>query len=157
MASVGVTAGFTGTVHEAETCWYDNERWPAWVDGLERVVEVDPPWPERGGRIVWMSGPAGRGRVSEKVTAYTPLAGQTVDVDDDSILGRQSVSFIPRDEGVEVRLRLEYQIKRRSIFTPLVDWLFIRRAMESSLRTTLTHFGVELADVRARSRERSDP
>jgi hypothetical protein len=157
MASVGVTVEFPGTVHEAETCWYDQERWSAWVDGLERVLVLDAPWPELGGRIVWMSGPAGRGHVSETVTAYTPLGGQTVDVDDDSIVGRQSVAFTPGDEGVEVRLSLEYQIKRRSIFTPLVDWLFIRRAMESSLRTTLTHFGVELADVRARSRERGDP
>jgi hypothetical protein len=156
MGRASVTVTFAGSVHEAETCWYDHTGWPAWVDGLERVLEVDPPWPEQGGRIVWESGPAGRGHVTEKVAAHSPLGGQTVDVDDDSILGRQSVSFTPADENVEVQLKLEYEIKRRSLFTPLVDWLFIRRAMETSLRTTLGRFGVELADVRAQTRERSE-
>jgi Polyketide cyclase / dehydrase and lipid transport len=155
MARVGVALSFPGTVHEAETCWYDHVRWPRWVDGLERVLDVTAGWPAAGGRIVWQSGPAGRGRVSETVTAHTPLGGQSVDVDDDSITGRQTVAFAPTrsaDDMVEVALSLEYEIKRRSIFMPVVDRLFIRRAMEGSLRATLTRFGVELADVRARTR-----
>jgi hypothetical protein len=155
MARVGVALSFPGTVHEAETCWYDHVRWPRWVDGLERVLDVTAGWPAAGGRIVWQSGPAGRGRVSETVTAYTPLGGQSIDVDDDSITGRQTVAFAPARNDVdmvEVVLSLEYEIKRRSIFTPLVDRLFIRRAMESSLKATLMRFGFELADVRARTR-----
>src|SRR5438874_5602925 len=130
MARVGVALNFPGTVHDAETCWYDHVRWPAWVDGLERVLDVTGDWPVRGGRIVWESGPAGRGRVIESVTAHTPLAGQTVEVEDDSIAGRQSVAFTPVEDSVEVALSLDYRIRRRSIFTPLVDALFIRRAME---------------------------
>jgi hypothetical protein len=155
MARVGVALSFQGTVHEAETCWYDHVRWPRWVDGLERVLDVTAGWPAAGGRIVWQSGPAGRGRVSETVTAYTPLGGQTADVEDDSITGRQTVAFSPADgeeDRAEIALSLEYEIKRRSLFTPLVDVLFIRRAMESSLRTPLVHFGAELAEVRARTR-----
>jgi hypothetical protein len=155
MARVGIALSFPGTVYEAETCWYDHVRWPRWVDGLERVLDVTVGWPAAGGRIVWQSGPAGRGRVSETVTAYTPLGGQSVDVDDDSITGRQTVTFSPAqdsDDVVEVVLSLEYEIKRRSIVTPLVDRLFIRRAMDSSLKATLTRFGVELAEVRARTR-----
>jgi hypothetical protein len=154
MARVGVALSFPGTVHEAETCWYDHVRWPRWVDGLERVLDVTAGWPAAGGRIVWQSGPAGRGRVSETVTAYAPLGGQRVDVDDDSITGRQTVAFAPAQgaqDAVEIALSLEYEIKRRSIVTPLVDRLFIRRAMESSLKATLMRFGVELAEVRART------
>jgi hypothetical protein len=79
---------------------------------------------------------------------YEPLAGQTVDVADESIEGRQSVAFSPADGSVEVVLTLEYEVKQRNFFTPLIDVLFIRRAMELSLRTTLTSFGVELADRR---------
>jgi Polyketide cyclase / dehydrase and lipid transport len=152
MARVGVALSFQGTVHEAETCWYDHGRWASWIDGFERVVEVDEHWPERGGRVVWQSGPAGRGRVTETVTAYAPLSGQSVDVEDDSIRARQSVTFAPSGDDVQVQLSLDYEIKRRSFVTPLVDLLFIRRAMERSLRTTLTRFGVELADARARTR-----
>jgi uncharacterized membrane protein len=157
MAKVGVALRLQGTVHDAETCWYDHARWPAWVDGLERIVDVGRDWPQRGGRIVWQSGPAGRGRVTETVTAYAPLGGQTVDVDDDSISADQTVAFTPAgDDSVEVRLTLDYEIKRRSLFTPLVDRLFIRRAMERSLRATVTRFGLELADARARTRQRPD-
>jgi hypothetical protein len=152
MARVGVALSFPGSVHEAETCWYDHVRWPEWVDGLERIEDVTADWPAAGGRVVWRSVPAGRGRVTETVAAYSPLGGQTVEVDDESIRGRQSVAFSPRNEHVEVVLALDYEIKRRTLLTPLVDWLFIRRAMERSLRTTLSRFGSLLAEVRAQSR-----
>ena len=148
MATVRVAQSFDASVHEAETCWYDTSRWPSWVEGLEQVVAVDGDWPAVGSRVRWRSGPAGRGSVTETVVAHTPLAGQTVTVDDDSIRGRQSVSFTPVDAGVEVALALEYAIKRRSFITPLVDLLFIRRAMAASLRATLMRFGAELTAAR---------
>jgi hypothetical protein len=86
--------------------------------------------------------------VTERVIAHEALAGQTVEVQDDSITGRQSVEFTPAQEGVQVRLTLQYRITRRTPFTPLVDLLFIRRAMETSLRTTLAAFGAELASLK---------
>src|SRR5690242_7914351 len=98
MARVGVTLSFPGTVHEAETCWYDHARWAVWVDGFDHVVEIDGDWPATGGRIVWQSGPAGRGRVTETATSYAPLGGQTVAVEDESIRGRQSVAFTPGEK-----------------------------------------------------------
>jgi len=148
MARVVVALSFPGTVHEAESCWYDTAHWPAWVDGLERVLDVAGGWPEPGGSVRWESGPAGRGRVSERVAAYEPLSGQTVEVEDDAIRGHQHVAFTPAGDSVEVALSLEYEIKRRSIVTPLIDVLFIRRAMERSLRATLTRFGAQLAGTR---------
>jgi Polyketide cyclase / dehydrase and lipid transport len=146
---VSVTERFEGTVHEAETCWYDTHAWPSWIDGLDHVVDVHGPWPETGSSVVWQSGPAGRGRVTERVAIFEPLAGQTLTVSDDSIEGRQSVQFTPVDGSVEVTLTLEYEIRQRNLFTPLVDFLFIRRPMEMSLRATLAAFGAELAGRRA--------
>jgi hypothetical protein len=145
MGSASVTLTFPGTVHEAESCWYDIARWPAWVDGLSRVLEVLGDWPGAGSSVHWESGPSGRGRVRERVTDYEPLVGQTVQVEDDSIRGRQQVAFTPADGSVEIELSLVYEIKRRSPLTPLVDFLFIRRAMAISLRKTLARFGSELA------------
>jgi hypothetical protein len=145
--TVRVAEAFPASVHEAETCWYDTSRWPAWIEGLARVSAVEGEWP-RAGRVIWESGPAGRGRVVEQVIEHEPLAGQTVAVSDDSIDGLQSVSFTPVEQGVEVQLTLEYRIKKRSPFTPLVDLLFIRRAMASSLRRTLARFGAELSAAR---------
>ncbi|HEV7175662.1 MAG TPA: hypothetical protein VGN29_09225, partial [Solirubrobacteraceae bacterium] len=74
---------------------------------------------------------------------------QTVEVDDSSITGRQSVAFVPVDDGVEVQLTLSYEIKNRSMFTPVVDALFIKRAMATSLATTLGRFGAEMGSRRA--------
>lgn len=136
---------FPGSVRDAESCWYDVGRWPAWVDGVDRVLDVSGNWPAAGAGVIWESGPAGRGRVMERVSWYAPLDGQRLQVEDPSIEGRQSVEFAPVEDGVAVTLSLEYEIKKRGFFTPLVDLLFIRRAMETSLRSTLRGFGVELA------------
>jgi hypothetical protein len=148
MGTVRVSLTFPGTVHQAETCWYDTDRWPAWVDGLARVGEVQGKWPEPGSSVRWESGPAGRGRVLERVVGYEPLGGQTLEVEDESMKGRQSVAFTPEGESVQVELSLQYRIKRRTPVTPVVDLLFIRRAMAISLRKTLERFGAELAAAR---------
>jgi hypothetical protein len=149
MRTVRVTRSFPGSVHEAETLWYDTSRWPTWIDGLAHVAKVEGPWPDTGAKVIWDSHPAGRGRVVERVLAHDQLAGQSLAVEDESIRGRQTVVFSPADGSVEVDLSLEYELKKRSIVTPLIDVLFIRRAMATSLATTLARFGVELSAERA--------
>jgi hypothetical protein len=151
MRSVTVAQSFPGTVAEAERCWYDTAHWEHWVDGLDRVLAVEGDWPDPGALVTWESNPAGRGRVTERVIAREPLAGQTLEVHDGSIRGRQCVAFSPLAADVEVALTLEYELKRRTPFTPLVDLLFIRRAMAVSLGTTVSRFGVELRAARDRS------
>ena len=65
-------------------------------------------------------------------------------------------SFTPRPDGVDVTLSLEYELKERNPLTPLIDLLFIRRAIAASLRRTLERFArerradVELAAVTSR-------
>lgn len=147
MGAVEVTLGFPGSVHDAETLWYDPRRWVAWVDGLDAIVSVDGDWPRVGGTVVWQSGPAGRGRVTERVVEYEPLDGQTVEVQDDSLTGRQSVRFTPDEHAVEITLRLEYRVTKRSLLTPIIDPLFIRNAVRASLHATLARFGLELETV----------
>jgi uncharacterized membrane protein len=143
MATVEASVGVTATVHEAEQMWYDTAGWERWVEGLERVTDVSGDWPRVGASVVWESGPAGRGHVTERVVQFDQLSGQTVEVEDDSIRARQSVAFVPLDDGVEVTLVLDYKLKRRSLVMPIVDALFIRNAMRASLRATLSRFAVE--------------
>jgi hypothetical protein len=131
-------------VAEAERCWYDTDRWAAWVDGLDHVVATAAPWPHAGGSVTWQSGPAGRGLVTERVLAYAPADGQALDVSDDAMTGRQTVAFRAMPDGVEVTLQLQYRLNRRSLFGPLVDVLFIRRQMTQSLARTLGRFGARL-------------
>jgi hypothetical protein len=144
MRAVNAVQTFAASVHEAERCWYDTSRWESWVDGLDRVVQTREPWPMVGGSVTWESGPAGRGRVTETVAAYALGDGQTVEVSDASLTGCQSVAFTAAGDGVEVTLALEYRVNRRSPLTPLVDALFIRRAMAASLSRTLARFGTRL-------------
>ncbi len=155
MSTVTVKLQVPGTVHQTESLWYDTRRWPAWVEGLERVEEVGGEWPRTGGFVRWRSGPAGRGTVTERAIAYEPRAGQTVEVEDDSVSGQQSVNFTPHaKEQTEIELTLDYEIKGRRLLTPLVDLLFIRRAMVASLRATLDRFRVEAAAPAAASEAR---
>lgn len=149
MRAARVARAFDATVSAAERCWYDTCRWPEWVEGLERVIEVADGWPGVGASVVWESGPAGRGRVIERVLEYEPLRGQASEVRDSSIRGRQTVTFSAAGDGVEVALALEYQLLRRSLVSPVVDLLFIRRAMTASLGATLNRFGVRLCADRA--------
>lgn len=148
MAKVRIAQVIPASVAEAEACWYDTARWPAWVDGLARVITVDGAWPRAGSTVVWESGPSGRGRVSERVISYEPLRGQAVEVQDDAIRGRQTVSFTPAPDGVEVALALDYRIKRRSPLTPVIDTLFVRGPMTTSLVKTLGGFAAALVESR---------
>jgi hypothetical protein len=143
MRTVQATQTVAGAVGDVERRWYDTGRWSSWVDGLERVLDISGPWPEPGAVVTWESGPAGRGRVVERVVEHRPLHGQTSEVSDPSISGRQSVAFVPVADGVEVTLALSYALNRRSPVTPVVDLLFIRRAIASSLQTTLARFAHE--------------
>jgi hypothetical protein len=145
MTSVRAAQVVPGSVHDVETLWYDTARWPSWVDGLTEIASVEGDWPGAGASVTWRSGPAGRGEVVERVVEHEPLSGQTIDVEDASIKGQQEVTFTPVDGGVEVELALRYEIRDRSIITPLLDVLFVRRAMIRSLRTTLAGFGSVLA------------
>jgi hypothetical protein len=149
MRTVQGVMAFTATVEQARECWYDTARWPHWVHGCDQVIAVTDAWPEVGGDVTWRSGPAGRGTVNERVLAVDSSGGLQLAVRDDEMTGRQTVTFTSADVGVEVVLTMEYEITKRSLFTPIVDVLFVARAMRSSLETTLVRFGAELVNRRS--------
>ena len=55
------------TAPHALALWSDVERWPSFVEGYARPIELTPDWPAKGARVVWQSTPDGRGRVTETV------------------------------------------------------------------------------------------
>jgi polyketide cyclase/dehydrase/lipid transport protein len=140
MPRVSATTVVPGRVSEAEGLWYDSHRWAAWIDGFGHIATLDDEWPHPGARLVWDSRPKGRGRVLERAVAYEPRDGQTVEVEDEKLTGRQSVAFAPEGDEVRVNLTLEYSLKDGN---PVLDVLFIRRALRDSLRRTLTRFAHE--------------
>ena len=132
-----------GRAADAEALWYDPHRWQAWIDGFGHVVSLSEGWPRRGAELVWESPPGGRGRVTERVVAYEMRTGQTLEVEDATLTGTQKVAFEPGPDAVEITLSLEYRIKDRTALTPVVDLLFVRRAMTDALRRTVTRFANE--------------
>lgn len=140
-----------GRISEAEALWYDTRRWPMFIDGFHHVAGGLEEWPE-GGTLVWDSTQGGRGRVLECVVRYEPRVGQTVEVEDETITGTQTVSFTgaPADRVVVV-LELAYRLKQRQggPLSSVVDAIFIRPRQREALARTLTRFARELASDRA--------
>ena len=130
---------------DAEELWYDTRRWPTFVDGLGHVQRTDEGWPRSPGAVVvWDSKPGGRGRVLERVVSFEARVGQSVEVEDEKIHGRQTVAFHPGSDGCTMSLELDYAIKQDRGVPAVVDFLFVRRPMRESLRRTLARFEREL-------------
>ncbi len=111
MSRVRAAIDVPGLVSEAEALWYDPRRWPTFVDGLHHVARVDGDWPQVGARVVWDSPPGGRGRVAERVVAFEPRVGQTLEVEDERLRGEQRVAFVAHEGGLTVRLELAWTLK----------------------------------------------
>ena len=146
MAVARASIDLPAQVSAAEALWYDTDRWPVFVDGFGHVAKREGDWPREGARVIWDSVRDGRGRVVERVVKYEVRAGQTVEVEDPRLEGTQTVLFTPRDGGgSRLELALDYRLKERNPLTPVVDVLFVRRAVTDALRRTLSRFRRELA------------
>jgi uncharacterized membrane protein len=137
MRRVSASALVPGPPDEAEALWFDTDRWPTFVDGFASVVERDPEWP-RSGKLVWRSTPHGRGTVYERVTEPG-----TSDFHDDKLSGSQQVQFEPHGEHTRLTLTMEYRIEEPGALTPIVDLLFVRRAVRDALQRTVVRFSRE--------------
>jgi hypothetical protein len=127
---------------EAAELWRDTGRWGSFVEGLQGIERVSPDWPAEGATAVWRSGPAGRGRVTEKVLETGERRFATR-VFEQRLSGVQRASFEEAEGGALVRVELEYELARRGPLGALADLLFIGRALRDSLRRTLIRFAVE--------------
>ena len=130
--------------------WTDVRRWPTFVEGFSSVIEQSGDWPTQGAKIVWMSTPGGRGRVTEKVTVAEPAARFETLVFEEAMNGKQLVSFARADDGrTRVELRIDYELAQRGPLRALADVLFIRRALTQALHRTLARFATEAAEEAA--------
>jgi hypothetical protein len=123
--------------------WTDTSRWASFVEGFGHCLELDQYWPDQGSKVVWQSGPGGRGRVTERVIERgdTWLVTQ---VYEEALSGKQRFAVLPHPEGGSVaELTLDYELNRRGPLRAVADWIFIRRALRDSLRRTLRRFAVE--------------
>jgi Polyketide cyclase / dehydrase and lipid transport len=129
----------------AQRLWVDTNRWPTFFDGFGHVLEQDQSWPQPGSKVVWQSGPAGRGRVTERIREYGDNAVAT-DVYDAQMSALQVIHFEPTEDGSNVVLSLEYELQSRGPLRALTDVLFIRRALAMALERTIRRFSTEAGD-----------
>jgi hypothetical protein len=122
--------------------WEDVRLWPSWVEGFGRLEEQGSDWPAVGSQVVWVSGPGGRGRVTEKVVIREPTRFGT-SVFEERLRGLQTLEALEDGEGSRVRLSLEYELTSESPLRGVTDVLFIRRALRDALTRTLRRFTVE--------------
>jgi Polyketide cyclase / dehydrase and lipid transport len=144
MARATASITVPGRAAEAEALWYDRSRWASWVDGFGHVARLDDSWPDAGARLVWDSPPGGRGRVVEEVVSYVVRSGQTVHVEDERLEGTQRVTFEPAEDQVNITLTLEFNLKQPRFRPAAIERYFVGRALQDSLRRTLTRFAHEL-------------
>ena len=129
----------------AQQLWTDTTRWPTFVDGFARVLEQATDWPEPGAKVVWESGPAGRGRVTERIRDSSATA-ITSEIFEEQLIGVQTVTFEPEGEGAFVEIALDYELQKGGPLRKVTDVLFIRRAVSDSLARTLKRFSTEAAE-----------
>jgi Polyketide cyclase / dehydrase and lipid transport len=125
--------------------WTDVERWPSFVEGFARRLELSAEWPAKGARVVWESGPEGRGRVTETVLESSPSRFST-QVFEEALMGTQTLRVAPSDDGSEVELTLDYKLAKYGPLAWIADAIFIRRALRDALRRTLFRFAIEAED-----------
>jgi uncharacterized membrane protein len=130
--------------------WTDLTRWPTFVDGFGHVERVDEGWPAEGAKLVWRSGPAGRGVVTERVVASEPGVRLVTQVFEERMRGAQALAFESVDEGsTRVDIELDYALTQGGPLAGVTDLLFIRRALTDALRRTLRRFATEAAEEAA--------
>jgi len=136
------------TPPHALALWSDVERWPSFVEGYARRLELSPDWPAKGARVVWESGPDGRGRVTETVVENSPDRFST-QVYEEALMGTQTLRAAPSGEGSEIELTLDYELAKYGPLAGIADAIFIRRALRDSLRRTLFRFAIEAEEEMA--------
>ncbi len=122
--------------------WSDVERWPSFVEGFARRLELSPDWPAKGARVVWESTPDGRGRVTETVLDNS-ADGFSTQVFEEALMGTQTLRAAPVSGGSEVELTLDYQLAKYGPLAGVADAIFIRRALRDALRRILFRFAIE--------------
>ena len=130
------------TPPHALALWSDVERWPSFVEGFARRLELSPDWPAKGARVVWQSTPDGRGRVTETVVENDADRFST-QVFEEALMGTQTLRAVAASGGSEIELTLDYQLAKYGPLAGVADAIFIRRALRDALRRTLFRFAIE--------------
>lgn len=155
MATVKAEALVAATLAEVWDVYFEPRGWSGWVDEFRGINEIEDGYPEVGGRLVWHSGPAGRGTVTERVLDHEPRRLHRISYSDENSEGQQTTRFEIAGEGVKVSLELSYDLVNAT-FIPGTDRFFVRPQMRGSLERSLVGLGAEVGELAAASEMTAD-
>src|SRR3954447_17365639 len=147
MGTVAEELLIPASLAEVWDLYFERDRWRSWVDEFHAVDSISDGYPETGGKLVWHSGPAGRGQVPETVLDHEPRRLHKIRFADPHSEGEQLTTFAIEGEGTTVRIDLVYGLMHPGYLGPITDRLFIRGQMRSSLVRTLEGLRIEAQDV----------
>jgi hypothetical protein len=148
MSRVSASAAVNASLAEVWDYYFDPAGWPAWVDGFGRV-ESETGYPDAGGSLRWVSIPAGRGTVTERVVEHEPRRIHRVSFEDPETTGGLTTTFAIQGGATVVELELDYGLREGGPFAKLTDRLFIRSQMRGSLGRSLARLKLEVEEAAA--------
>src|SRR5262245_39447106 len=125
--------------------YFDPERWPDWVDQFASVVSSDG-YPEVGGTLLWRSGRAGRGEVTERVVEHQPRVRHRIEFSDPEAEGELLTVFEPTNEGTRLHQEFTCSLRDAGFFARAADVFFVRSQMRASLTRSLAGLQAELEE-----------
>lgn len=126
--------------------YFEPRGWPAWVDGFA-AVESAAGYPEEGGRLVWRSKPAGRGRVTETVLEHEPRRRHRVAFGDPESEGELVTAFTLDGSLTRVEQSLTYRLGAGGPLAAITDRLFVRGQVSESMQRSLARFKHEVEEI----------
>jgi hypothetical protein len=134
----------------AETweAYFDPAGWPEWVDAFAGVNRSEG-YPLKGGRLVWRTGAAGRGEVSEEVEEHEPRTLHRVRFSDPTMTGVLETRFKMEGTGTRVTQTMTYALVQRGVFA-FLGALFVRSQVRRSLQRSLDALRAHVAERAAR-------
>ncbi len=101
MATVGAEVEIAAEAAAVWDLYFDADRWRDWVDQFASAVSSDG-YPQVGGTLVWRSGRAGRGEVTERVAEHEPRHRHRIAFSDPEAEGELVTTFEPTAGGTRM-------------------------------------------------------
>lgn len=120
---------------EAWEAFFDPRGWPEWVDAFAGVSSSQG-YPQEGGKLVWRTGAAGRGEITEEVSAHEPRSLHRIRFSDPTMTGELETRFELEGPATKVSQTLDYRLAERGVFA-FLGAFFVRSQVERSLARSL--------------------
>ena len=144
MGVVEESVSVRASLAETWDAFFDPRGWPEWVDAFAGVVSADG-YPEVAGRLVWRTGVAGRGEVTEEVAEHEPRRLHVVRFSDPTMSGTLETRFALEGSETRVSQAMSYRLAERGVFA-FLGALFVRSQVRRSLERSLAGFRAHIGE-----------